>query len=1242
MINLKNFKNLYEVRKTVRFSLLKQNYDDFFKCEENVLKDISFLNTLVWYEWQIVKIQKKEDSKLLQDLLSKDIFEDIIKNAFQILKNQICTVIYNKVVFDTKKSEQKQRYKIYLKKATRKDLSAFIPTGYDKNSDYIPEENFYKVKDSEIWYAIKIIAKLIIDNDFIEQDSELYNRLSQINRYNPNFWNFFELNTLNPFTVNRWKISEIVNSYEISLNQYKETLAHLNKEASTIANAILSDRYFENCRNQDESNGTVRYLFHIFSDCKNSSEQNVQQTNHLILLINKYESLKNGKKRYKNDKIDLKIKKLNKELRQLAKARSKLLWYQIHLIDNFQTEKFSFLIQSWKYYFVGMKKIWWENNLSQFQKFIDGLEIGDDKLLYLDSMTWGWFKKMFLSKYSNVTLYTDATCKNWENVNTLNKRILEVEEKMIENKKKIIEQVKEQKRNLINKIKNDILNQDQEKYSQDTRNFLEFLKKEEWFNNWSLIKKDKKWNKSFIKWKELNTFSSKICKIEEVEKECNISNLEKDYLDEVLELLIYIKDKKYKIGTVEKDLSFLWADFAQETLDDLKNYFNDSWYKVIQKDVDLEKILKQVKAWDLEIFQIKSKDMPFHQDFINDKNCWIIEEAKNEKSDGFKKDLNTLYFEQFFQDIAWWNQDTRIGADFKIRWINSSENNDYKSFWKKEKNQLRHLSNKENIEKFQNRFKRDRYSIEFSINLNAVNHLTEEEFNDRVRKNLSETIKSWKSLKILALDHWESSFLTYKIYQVKDNKYSLTNEWWSFDNFKEIQDWEDKTTKRQENIQIDEKATPYENQKILDSYITKYHLMIQDQKRERQVEEAIKHFARKSISKIKEIISADTVDKNKEWVSDITKANVKKFIQYAIGHKEVFSLSNEENRIRNKNKGSNKSIENKKNGVEYSKRIEEFFQNKRLDVISLWEDTIRFDKINIFHILDYEFHFSYIKQEEWFIQKFPDQENIKEKIDTYLKQIQELLHDESKLIAFCNEVKKSFDWVSLADIDKLYSTPFYAFKNNFSLQLEQINNLKKWYVSALIRTISKWVMNGEVDIIALENNLLSYGVDNTESFQKHMWVESHAIFAEALMNKLSFCLNKETSESYQFCYRIKVTERPQKFKNKNNGILFFVDENTTSLICPKCGQKLNRSKEEGDDHLHHNNQNPAWDECKKEPFEIQKSKNIVGEYQGMVFQDWDDLATYNIAKKAKEYLESLPKKKTQSDHEKSQSDHEKS
>ena len=1140
---LESFKDLYEVRKTVRFSLLKQNYKDFCKFENNILKDISFLNSLLEFEDKIKNIQKSNGKKI-QDLLSKDIFEDIIKNAFQILKNQICTVIYNKVVFDTKPSERNKRYLIYIKTETLKDLSAFIPTDYDKNSDYIPEENFYKVKDSEIWYAIKFISKLIIDNDFIEEDPELYNRLSQINKYNPNFWNFFELNTLNPFTVNRWKISEIVNSYEVSLNQYKETLAHLNKEASSIANTILSDRYFENYRNQNESDGTVRNLFHIFSNCKNSSEKNIWQINHLILLVNKYESLKNGKKKYTNGEIELRIKRLNKELRQLTKVRSELLWYQIHLIDNFQTEKFSFLIQSWKYYFVGMKKIWWENNLSQFQEFIDGLEGGNDKLLYLDSMTWGWFKKLFLSKQSDIE-FTDKT-----KIKDLNETILTKEEE-INLKKQLIKNEIEQIKYI---LENQIQGKEEDKIIND---FIAFIKESGYDSTVkrSDLVKENKHNKKIklfnliFSW-PLNDF---------VDKRYSIDELRNEYSELVKDLLETIKDKKYRIGTIEKDLSFLWTDFSQknfDTLDDLKNYFNDSWYKVIQKNVDLEKILKQVKAWELEIFQIKSKDMPFHQNFINDKNCWIIDEVKTEKSDGFKKDLNTLYFEKFFQDIAEWNQNTRIGADFKIRWINSSENNDYKSFWKKEKNQLRHLSNKENIEKFQNRFKRDRYSIEFSINLNATNHLTEEDFNTKIFNKLKEKRETW-SLRILSLDHGESSFLTYKIYQVEGNKYNIINQWWNFDNFKEIQDWEDKTTKRQENIQIDEKAIPYEDQKILDNYITKYHAMIQDQKRERQVEEAIKHFARKSISKIKEIISTDTVDKNKEWVSNTTKESVRKFIQSSVD----INL-NEEN-------------------------------------ISL----VSFLK---------KFYFDYNKYT--FTQRFPDQENIKEKIDYYLNQIQELLDDENKLIAFCNEVKRSFDWVSLADIDKLYNTPFYSYKANFSLQLEQINNLKKWYVSALIGTISKWVRNWDIGVIALENNLLYYGVDNSKSFQKHMWAENHATFAEALINKLSFCLDKETNENYQFCYPIKVKDR-KKLKGKNNGILFFVDQKDTSLICPQCERKLKRDKADWEDHLYHNDENLAWDGCKENPFEIKKSEGKKWEYNWIIFENWDDLANYNIAKK---------------------------
>ncbi len=129
----------------MRFWLLKKNYDDFYKFEENILKDIYFLNRLINYESSILWIQQKENSKKLQDLISKDIFEDIVKNSCQIIKNQICTIVYNKVVFDAKPSEKNSRYETYLKTATGKDLIDFIPDDYDF-PDYTPEEHFYKAQ----------------------------------------------------------------------------------------------------------------------------------------------------------------------------------------------------------------------------------------------------------------------------------------------------------------------------------------------------------------------------------------------------------------------------------------------------------------------------------------------------------------------------------------------------------------------------------------------------------------------------------------------------------------------------------------------------------------------------------------------------------------------------------------------------------------------------------------------------------------------------------------------------------------------------------------------------------------------------------------------------------------------------------------------------------------------------------------------------------------------------------------
>ena len=96
-----------------------------------------------------------------------------------------------------------------------------------------------------------------------------------------------------------------------------------------------------------------------------------------------------------------------------------------------------------------------------------------------------------------------------------------------------------------------------------------------------------------------------------------------------------------------------------------------------------------------------------------------------------------------------------------------------------------------------------------------------------------------------------------------------------------------------------------------------------------------------------------------------------------------------------------------------------------------------------------------------------------------------------------------------------------------------------------------------------------------------------------------------------------------KLKWKNNWVLFFVDEKSTSLICPKCWNKLYRDKNNQEDYLFHNDKNLAWDLCKEKGFEVKKSINKKEMYNWIEFKDWDDLATYNIAKKWLEYINSL-------------------
>lgn len=1214
----KNMQNLYEVRKTVRFSLLKQNYEDFYKFDEDILQDVNFLNSLLDFEDEILRIKKISNSKLLQDLIDESIFKNWIENSFQVIKNQICTLIYNKTIYDTKPSLKNESYKNILETKTWRKFEYFFPKNHFREN-YIPEEDFYKVKDSEIWYSIKFIATLIKDNELTWfQNKDLRDKFRNIKKYNPNWENFFELQTLNPFTTNRWKIDELENNYKIAFAEYEKQIWELNKKWKIICESILKDEIFK------QPKWKAGYFKNIYQDCFKTCEKEILDINHLILLTNKFDSVKNWKIWFKsNDKLGKEVKELNKKLKELNKTISEMNGYKIHLLENYQTEKFSFLMQSWNYYFVWIKSFKsWENNVSNFQKYIkDQDNKWDDKLYYLDSMTFWGFKKLFISNNSDITLYNNEEDlidnENWINIKTLNNEILETEKQIIIEKENV--------RNEINLFKNYILDSDD--ISKDSE--LKFLQenkfkfpKLDWNQNLQydneknvllktktseiksvLMTKDKKYFNNFY-YEDLKNY---------IVSKSDLETLEKQYCNSIKDLLVQIKDKKYKVWWEIKDLSFLWDYFENknfDTLEDLRNYFNDSWYRVIEKNINFESLLKQTTSLDLEIFQIKSKDMPFHKDFINKNNCWKENEAKTIKNWDSKKDLNTIYFESFFEDLKNWNKYARIWADFKVRWVSLSSKNDYTKFWIKEKNQTRHNHHKKNIENLQNRFKRDRFFIDFSINLNATNHTTEEKFNEKTIENLKSKIQEWEKIKILSLDHWESSFLTYKIFEVSNWDFSQIKEinWWNFDNFQEIPKWENSKDKKQENIQINEKEVKYAEQKVLENYITKYHLIIQDQKRERQVEEALKNFSRNAISKIKEIISSDTLPKSESWITKKTAEEIKKILQSFLNDKV------------DEDKWKAKETKEKKYIVKES--IFYFLQKFKFSYSKFSEDYYKYN----------------VDDKEKFIKSFPDQENLKAKIDDYIWEIKKLLEDDNKLKFLCSQIKESFDWKSGADFVKLNTTPFYSYKGNFSIELKQINNLKDWYASVLVWYISKLLMSWEIDMICLEDNLLSYWVDQSKSFQKHMWTENQSTFAQALINKLSFCLDKNNWKNYQFCYPVKATET-NKFKWKNNWVLFFIDEKSTSLICPLCEWQLNRNKKSGEDILEHTKDcETIADKDKKKScidklwkvinwkicnFYLSKKWESVKLENWIEFKDWDDLATYNIAKKWLEFLKNI-------------------
>ena len=1207
----------FEVKKSVRFELIRRIE---VKEKENRinLEDIFDKDFLL----EIIKLfHEKIDDNLINNtkniFSAKDeddsIFRNLIKESIETIKKEYLKIIYNKAI----------KYKNI--KEARNDFSSLINTQKeyfkdfeDNNKYFLPWNDFSYNKKSDVFYSIKFLAKIIKDWDIKCNLLEKYkNTIESINSINPNSSNFFKVNTLNPLTKNRWKKEKIFEDLKLVQAELDENTKLASEKVKEIIEKILKEYnwnlkfeknefwtiFKEKIEKLKEKEKLSMFDIEVFVNIFDSFISYIKKENKELKDDSFYKKDKKDKKYKKGKELIIWNTKIDwnqigrRELGYIDSLKSKILWYKVQLIDNFEVKNYSFLVKHKWFYFLVEKEF---EDFTSFSKYFK--DSWEAEAFYIDSMTFWWFEKLFLSKTSDVKFVDNSLAKNYSTFKDVEKITNELFIYKLDFRYKI--------KDLYNKKS---FKKENSKWVKEFKEFLKENNKEE--NNEEVSDLFINWKFNWKKyWKQKKEFDVKIDNDIELLKNSK-KELEKKLKNAIIDFLLEIKDKDYKVWNDEKSLDFLDESTLKnlkndtETLEDLKMYFNKAWYKKITKKIDFKELLKEDESRSLKLYQLKSKDFNYFE--------WFKPKTKIKiKDKNGNKDLQTMYFESFFEE----NSTTKLGADFRISWINKTIEKWEKleNFWEKDKNKKRYdwrEGVKELINNFDTRFTRDREYATFFLTLNWDNYIKWEDLKEKL-KNFNENFNgklfnNKTEINILSLDHWVWSFLTFWMYKwvIKSKKIEKSQDYDEFiDNFDNLVLDNPKinnNSKKQYLFKKDEKENLNDIEYLLNSYTTKYNEILKYLKIERQVQEWIKEFANRLMWETKKIISD--------------------------------------------NKG-----ENKVKGVNEIKHLLE----NRLDKIVKGKNK-KYDKNNIYMILN-NYGFSYnIYSENTFKQNFPDQEDLKEKIDSYTKDLEDLKNYNEKLKEFYNKIEAWFDSRSIANYTKYKDTAIFNYKKYFNIKLSKTTNFKKWYTSAIIWIISKLVLEGKIDLIVLENNILDYGEnmwhnvnkkwkfkkENSESWSwsGHMWTENHSMFISYLINKMWFLYNKEDykndkklEKNLQLSYILQQKDY-KNLKWEQNGVLVFVTQEDTSKICPNCLEKWKKK----------DNKPIKWIRIKwsfieneiieeiKELKELNIVKSDIDEYikneknhvdivyckeckfntiDHETIKNWDTLATYNIAK----------------------------
>ena len=218
------------------------------------------------------------------------------------------------------------------------------------------------------------------------------------------------------------------------------------------------------------------------------------------------------------------------------------------------------------------------------------------------------------------------------------------------------------------------------------------------------------------------------------------------------------------------------------------------------------------------------------------------------------------------------------------------------------------------------------------------------------------------------------------------------------------------------------------------------------------------------------------------------------------------------------------------------------------------------------------------------------------------------------------------DWTLIKSQKVLLELVSNYLKENFWIE----NEKSKYFLSStrgmpLFEQIKEILGFDEHKAKEIANDIYKK-IENTEKGNFFLWVPAKI---------------KELRKNYKLFLSIRDEDK----EIKQLWIIRYIDENSTSSACPVCNPKLYNVNsddinklywhwkwEEKEKSMHHindkndeNHQEWKWESWKLESWDLCDFHIWYNEkYPDFSFiKSWDDLATYNIAKKALEYLEYL-------------------